>query len=80
MKAPLRVIPGNPHASRGDRLSSRDLFCLATCLTEQVQAGNIQLAQLIASRAKLNPLSIAVLASCMSRSGLSEDQILQVVA
>jgi len=80
MGAKLRVIAGNPSVVRGARLSGKELHWLADSLTRQVQAGNTMVARLIASRAHLNPLNISVLATWMSRSGLSEDQILQVVA
>jgi hypothetical protein len=80
MGVKLRVIAGNPSVVRGPHLNGRELHWLADSLTTQVQAGNTFLAHLIASRANLNPLNISVLATWMSRSGLSEHQILEVVA
>jgi hypothetical protein len=80
MCAQLKVIPCNPTAVRGQHLNGKELHWLADSLTDLVRTGNPQLAQLIASRAHLNPLNISMLATWMSRAGLSEDQILQVVA
>lgn len=79
MTAQLRVVAENPSVVRGKHFSSKDLFWLADRLTELVSVGNPLEAHLLASRAHLNPLNISVLATRMSRSGLSEDQILQVV-
>ena len=80
MGTPLRVITGNPAVVRRAHLNGRELHGLADSLSKQVQAGNTMAARLVASRADLNPLSISVLATWMTRSGLSEEQILQVVA
>ena len=80
MGTPLRVITGNPAVVRRAHLNGRELHGLADNLSRQVQAGNTMAARLVASRADLNPLSISVLATWMTRSGLSEEQILQVVA
>jgi len=79
MRTQLKVIAGNPSVVRGDHLNSRELHGLADNLTNLVQAGCPQIAHTVASRANLNPLNISVLATWMSRAGLSERQILQVV-
>ncbi len=79
MGAKLRIVTGNPSVVRGMHLNGQELHTLADYLTKQVLTGNTLLAHLIASRAHLNPLNISVLATWMSRSGLSERQILQVV-
>ncbi len=79
MGAQLKIVAGNPFAC-GGHLNGKELHSLANDLTQQVQTGNTLLAHLIASRAHLNPLNISILATWMSRSGLSEEQILQVVA
>jgi hypothetical protein len=80
MRAQLKVIAGNPAAVRGAHLNGKELHWLADSLTSLVQTGNSQVAQQIASRVQLNPLNISVLTTWMNRSGLSEEQILQVVA
>jgi hypothetical protein len=80
MGTPLRVITGNPAVVRRAHLNGQELRGLADNLSKQVHAGNTMAARLVASRADLNPLSISVLATWMTRSGLSEEQILQVVA
>ena len=79
MGTQLKIVAGNPAVVRGAHLSSRDLHGLADSLTNLVQAGCPQIAHTVASRAHLNPLNISVLATWMSRAGLSERQILQVV-
>ena len=78
MGAQLKIVAGNPSAC-GTHLNGRELHTLADDLTKQVRTGNTLLAHRIASRAHLNPLNISILATWMSRSGLSEEQILQVV-
>jgi hypothetical protein len=79
MGAKLRIVAGNPSVVREAYLNGQELHTLADFLTKQVQTGNTLLAHLVASRAHLNPLNISVLATWMSRAGLSERQILQVV-
>lgn len=80
METRLKVIAGNPAAVRGAHLNGKELHWLADSLTSLVLTGSPQVAHRIASRVRLNPLSISLLATWMSRSGLSEEQILQVVA
>jgi hypothetical protein len=79
MGAQLKIVAGNPSAVRGSHLNGQELHTLADFLTKQVQAGDTLMAHLVASRAHINPLNISVLATWMSRAGLSERQILQVV-
>jgi hypothetical protein len=79
MGAQLKIVAGNPSVVRGAHLNGQELHLLAEFLTKQVQAGNTLVAHLIASLAHLNPLNISVLATWMSRAGLSERQILRVV-
>lgn len=79
MSAQLALASVNPNPILHSRLDGPALHDLADRLTEQVQAGHPELAQVIAAFENLNPLGIAVVATWMSRAGLSEEQILEVV-
>jgi hypothetical protein len=52
---------------------------LADVLTEEVKAGRPDVARFLASIPGLSPFAIAVVASWMTKAGLSETQILNVV-
>jgi hypothetical protein len=80
MKPRLRLVADNPNPVRRSRPDGRSLRRLADRLTEQVQCGNTRFAHLLAVGEHLNPLDIAVVASQMYRAGLTEDQIIAVVA
>lgn len=71
--------PDKPASSPIARLDGRALHSLADMLTAEVQAGHSDLAHVLASLQRLSPFAIAVVASWMTRAGLSEAEILKVV-
>lgn len=80
MKPRLRLVADNPDPVRRTHPDGRSLFRLADRLTDQVRRGNTRFAHQVAVGEHLNPLGIAVVASRMYRAGLTEDQIIAVVA
>jgi len=79
MSAQLVLASVNTNPVLQSRLDGRALHDLADRLTEQVQAGHPELAQVIPAFENLSPFGIAIVATWMSRAGLSEKQILEVV-
>jgi len=55
------------------------LHLLADMLAGSIRSGHLEGARRIASIHHLSPLALAVVATRMFRSGISEDEILQVV-
>ena len=80
MNAHLKLVSDNPVFVSGARLNGRALHQLADMLTEEVRAGRYDLARFLASLHKLSPFAIAVVATWMTRAGLSEADILSIVA
>jgi hypothetical protein len=80
MSTQLRLVAVNPNPVRRQQVTAVGLHVLADHLTTQVRLGNADVAHVIAAHERLNPLGIAVVATWMSRAGLSEDQIIRVVA
>jgi hypothetical protein len=80
MSAQLRLVAANPNPEPRQRMTGVALHRLADCLTTQVQIGNSDAAHRIAADEHLSPLGIAVVATWMCRAGLTEDQIIRVVA
>ena len=80
MKAQLRLASNNAHPAPSRKISIAALHQLAERLIGQVRNGNAIQAHATILNEHLNPLGIAVLATWMYRAGLSEDQILAVVA
>ncbi len=79
MSARLQLVSANPHPKLHSRLNGPALHQLADRLTEQVRQGHPEFAQVIAAFENLNPLGVAVVATWMTRAGLSEEQIIEVV-
>lgn len=80
MKAKLRLASNNTHPAPGRKISIAALHQLAERLIGLVRAGNALQAHTAIDNEQLSPLGIAVLATWLYRAGLSEDQILAVVA
>lgn len=80
MRTQLRLVTNNPDPLPCQHMSGPALHRLADHLTEQVRAGNTDLARRAVSDVCLNPLGVAAVATWMYRAGLSEDQIIEVVA
>ncbi len=80
MKAKLRLASNNTHPAPGRKISIAALHQLADRLIGQVRSGNALQAHDTVADEHLNPLGIAVLATWLYRAGLSEGQILDVVA
>lgn len=79
MNAHLKLVADNPVSAPTGRLSGRELHLLADMLTAEVQAGRSEAARFLASLQKLSPFGIALIATWMTRAGLSEAEILDVV-
>lgn len=80
MQAQLRLASSNAHPAPGRKLSIVALHRLAERLIGQVRTGKAAQAHAMIAKERLSPLGIAVLATWMYRAGLSEGQILEVVA
>ncbi len=79
MNTHLKLVSDNKsHAVRG-RLDGRALHQLADRLTEEVRANRYEVARLLASLHNLSPFGIAIVATWMTKAGLSEADILTVV-
>ncbi len=79
MNTHLKLVSDNPGSVSSARLDGRALHQLADVLTEEVRAGRFELAHFLAALQKLSPFGIAVIATWMTRAGLSEAEILNVV-
>lgn len=79
MNTHLKLVADNPVSAPPGRLNGRELHQLADMLTSEVQAGRSEAARFLASLQKLSPFGIAVIATWMTRAGLSEAEILEVV-
>ena len=79
MSAHLKLVSDNPTPLPRVRPDGRALHRLADRLTEEVQAGHPELAQVVASFQHLSPFGVAIVATWMTRAGLSETEILDVV-
>ncbi len=79
MNAHLKLVSDNPIPVSSPRLDGRALHQLADVLTEEVRAGRYDLARFLAALHKLSPFAIAVVATWMTKAGLSEAEILNVV-
>ncbi len=79
MNTHLKLVSSRPSSASATRLSGQELHHLADVLTEEVKAGRPDVARFLASIPGLSPFAIAVVASWMTKAGLSETQILNVV-
>lgn len=79
MNTHLKLVSENEISTPNARLDGRALHRLADRLTEEVHAGRYEVAHLLASLQKLSPFGIAIVATWMTRAGLSESDILNVM-
>ena len=79
MNTPLKLVSDNRILVPSVRLNGRELHQLADRLTEEVQAGHVEVAHVLASVQRLSPFGIAVIATWMTKAGLSEAEIMGVV-
>jgi hypothetical protein len=75
----LKVVSGNPAAGSASRLDGRALHQLADRLAEAVQAGCTESAQELVSGYELSPFGVAVVATWLTKAGLTEAKILEVM-
>ena len=80
MVTKLSLVSVNPRPVRGRQHDPAALHRLADRLTDHVQAGHAGAAHVIARAEQLNPMDTATIATWMARAGLSETQILAVMA
>ncbi|MCX8146724.1 MAG: hypothetical protein N3C59_10380 [Azovibrio sp.] len=79
MSRHLRLVWSNPSTPPHFRSDVRMLRRLAGMLAGTVRQGHIESARMMASVYRLSPLAVAVVASEMFRSGISEEEIRRVV-
>jgi hypothetical protein len=79
MDAKLRLVSDNPNPVIHQRFDGYVLRYLADRLTEQIKAGFTGAAHAVAEIQHLSPMDTAVIASWMTKAGLSEAQILKVM-
>lgn len=75
----LRLVSTNPDLPTGGHVDGRTLHRLADGLIALVKSGELGLARTTVAMQHLSPFGIAIVARWMVRSGLTEEQILQVV-
>ncbi len=79
MNTHLKLVSDNQSPVPRGRPDARTLHQLADKLTEEVQAGHYEVARVLASFYELSPFGIAIIATWMTKAGLSEVDILKVV-
>jgi hypothetical protein len=79
MTTHLKLVSDNPISASGGRLDGRALHQLADRLTEEIQTGHSKVARVLASLEHLSPFGVAIVATWMTKAGLSEAEILEVV-
>lgn len=80
MGATLKLVADNPDLRCGRRLDGTELRLLAARLALHVKAGLTGFAHAVSVIEHLNPMESAVVATCLVKAGLSEAQILAVLA
>ena len=80
MTSPLKLVAVNNQPEKRERLTARGLHQLADQFIRDVRAGRIAKARGVASERHLPPIGIAAVAMWMARAGMSEAEILSVVA
>lgn len=79
MNTHLKLVSDHPVSAPTPRLNGRELHQLADILSAEVRAGHRELAHCLVAMQKLSPFGIAVIATWMTKAGLSEAEILDVV-
>ncbi|MFZ4535605.1 hypothetical protein [Propionivibrio sp.] len=79
MKNHLKIVSVNPNSVSSTRLNGCALHQLADRLIEEIKAGHSRNAHILASLQNLSPFAIAVVATWMTKAGLSEADILNTV-
>lgn len=79
MNTHLKLVSDHPVSAPTARLNGRELHQLADMLINEVKAGRLEVARFLASLQRLSPFAIAVIATWMTKAGLDETQILNVV-
>jgi hypothetical protein len=80
MSAHLRLVANNRISGTRVRVDGRALHALADRLTEEIQCGRREAAHVLASRQHLSPFGVAIVATWMVKAGVSEAEIIGVVA
>jgi hypothetical protein len=80
MTAHLKLVSQNAMATSHGRLDGLALHRLADRLTKEIKSGHSEMAHALASLQNLSPFAIAIIATWMTRAGLSERDILKAVA
>lgn len=80
IKTKLQLVADNPGPARPVRLDARALHSLADKLAGTLRAGRSDLARATVRQLSLSPIGIAAVATWMLRQGVSEADILRLVA
>lgn len=80
MNTQLRLVADNPHVVSRDRADGTALRQLAERLILAVRVGGAEAARRAAASERLSPIGIAAVAAWMVRAGVSEREILRVIA
>lgn len=80
IKTQLQLVSDNPGPSSPARLDARTLHSLADKLAGAVHAGRGDLARILMRQLCLPPIGIAAVATWMVRQGVSEADVLKLVA
>lgn len=79
MNVHLKLVSDHPRSTPRARLDGPALHRLADELTEEIQAGHSSIAHALASFQNLSPFAIAIIATWMTRAGISGAEILDAV-
>lgn len=79
MTAHLRLVSDNPLSGPSGRPDGLALHRLADMLTAEIRAGHYEVAHRLVSRQKLSPFGVAIVATWLTKAGVSEVEILDVV-
>lgn len=79
MLTQLQLVWNNPRPQPCLRMGLSMLRFLADALAEEIRAGQIDAARGLAAIHHLSPLALAVVATRMSRHGITEEDVLRIV-
>ena len=79
MHQSLQLVWNNPNPAPRERLSAVLLSKLTEVLIGCMRRGEVQVARHLVAVYALSPFAIAVVAGRMSRAGIPEDAVLQLV-
>ena len=80
MNAHLQLVVNQPSPNRTPHHDANELRQLASRLTGHIRSGYVGFAHAAARNEALSPIEVGIVATWMFRSGLSESQILAVMA